>query len=138
MLARVTITDVGGMPPKELCDCDDLATALVVDPLLGFQAHKTHNNKLKHILKEFQRAHNYIQCYQRLMNRMHPSLQFKSRRALDRQKAHIYHYLRALDQRSGCTILPLPSLLTRTSPRCESLLHPALAEERPGSSASLC
>uniref|UniRef100_A0A182I441 Uncharacterized protein n=1 Tax=Anopheles arabiensis TaxID=7173 RepID=A0A182I441_ANOAR len=111
-------------------------------PRIEKPAHKTHNNELKHILEEFQRAHNYIQCYQRLMNRMPPSLQLNSRRALDRQKAHIYHYLRALDQRSGFTILPLPSLLPRTSPRCESLLHPALAEERPGSSgwsgASLC
>uniref|UniRef100_A0A182X903 Uncharacterized protein n=1 Tax=Anopheles quadriannulatus TaxID=34691 RepID=A0A182X903_ANOQN len=84
MLARVTITDVGGMTPKELSDCDDLATALAVDQLLGFQTHKTHNNELKHILEEFQRAHNYIQCYQRQMNRMPPSLQLKSR-----QKARI-------------------------------------------------
>uniref|UniRef100_A0A6E8VQ74 Uncharacterized protein n=1 Tax=Anopheles coluzzii TaxID=1518534 RepID=A0A6E8VQ74_ANOCL len=98
MLLQVAITDVRGMPPRELSDCVDLSKVLAVDPLLGFQTHKmrpnyrphkTINNELKHILKEFQRAHNYIQCYQRLMNRMHPSLQLKSRRALDRQKARI-------------------------------------------------
>lgn len=64
------------MSAKELSDNDDLATALVLDPILGFQSHKmnlrfrplrANRDELKAIVEQFVRDQNYEAAYGKLI-----------------------------------------------------------------------
>lgn len=66
-----------GMTPRELSEFDDLATALVLDPWLGFGTHKmgvrfkpprAERNHLKDIVLEFVRTQAYDAAYEKLLN----------------------------------------------------------------------
>uniref|UniRef100_A0A3Q3D9N0 [histone H4]-N-methyl-L-lysine20 N-methyltransferase KMT5B n=1 Tax=Hippocampus comes TaxID=109280 RepID=A0A3Q3D9N0_HIPCM len=63
------------MSVKELCDIDDLATSLVLDPLLGFTTHKMNISpapevrrwgNLKETLLRFQRTHDFNATFEAL------------------------------------------------------------------------
>lgn len=67
-----------GMTPKELSDFDDVATAALVDPYLGFTTHKMnlrfrspkaiHVKQLKEAVKRFLNHQNYECAYEELQN----------------------------------------------------------------------
>lgn len=88
------------MTPKELSDNDDLATGLVLDPILGFQTHKmnlkyrplrVNTDPIKDILEEFIRSQNYARCYQLLMkgNWIPRAVLNKSKLAQKRLESHV-------------------------------------------------
>lgn len=103
------------MSVRELCETDDLATSLVLDPLLGFSTHKMNIStppevrrwgNLKETLLRFQRTHDFSATFEALMVGELASEYFNSlgshRQELLRQ--HVYRYLNAFLLESGVKI----------------------------------
>lgn len=94
-----------GMTPKELSDNDDLATALVLDPVLGFQSHKmncrfralrpTNSNAIRDIIEEFIKTQNYQETYSKLMEGewIARSITNKNKLAHKRLQGHVSKFI---------------------------------------------
>ncbi|XP_033500743.2 histone-lysine N-methyltransferase KMT5C isoform X1 [Epinephelus lanceolatus] len=103
------------MSVKELCETDDLATGLVLDPLLGFSTHKMNISpppeirrwgNLKETLLRFQRTHDFNATFEALTVGEPAGDYFNAlgshRQELLRQ--HVYRYLGAFLLDSGVKI----------------------------------
>uniref|UniRef100_A0A3Q2QC52 [histone H4]-N-methyl-L-lysine20 N-methyltransferase KMT5B n=1 Tax=Fundulus heteroclitus TaxID=8078 RepID=A0A3Q2QC52_FUNHE len=103
------------MSVKELCETDDLATSLVLDPLLGFSTHKMNISPapeirrwgvLKEKLLRFQRTHDFNATFEALTVGELAGDYFNAlgshRQELLRQ--HVYRYLSAFLLDSGIKI----------------------------------
>ncbi|RUS84372.1 hypothetical protein EGW08_007904, partial [Elysia chlorotica] len=105
-----------GMTSTELCDYDDLCTALVLDPYLGFTTHKMNTRfkplnrpeELKKIVENFKVHRKYDGTLEALLavdpGRIGPYNRTKHQAKLLRQ--HTFRYLQMLDFVSGFEVLP--------------------------------
>jgi histone-lysine N-methyltransferase SUV420H len=88
------------MSPKELSENDDLATSLVLDPMLGFQSHKmniryrplkANKDDIKHFVDEFIEKQNYEDTFEKIMSAdwVPRNVFNKSKVAQKRLQAHV-------------------------------------------------
>lgn len=100
------------MTPKELCEYDDLASSLILDPYLGFTTHKMNvrfrpskgrSSELSKIIKQFKRTVNYDQALYHLLNQERTSLYFLNKSLQQKLafKAHLLRYLAMFDPNCG-------------------------------------
>ncbi|CAB4066095.1 SUV420H [Lepeophtheirus salmonis] len=100
------------MTPKELSDYDDIATALIVDPYLGFQTHKmsqrfrppkeSDTKSLRKSVLDFIQNQNFETTYKELMLvDWTKTLNKRSKVSQASLKEHIFRYLRMFDLKSG-------------------------------------
>uniref|UniRef100_A0A8C5MRV2 [histone H4]-N-methyl-L-lysine20 N-methyltransferase KMT5B n=1 Tax=Leptobrachium leishanense TaxID=445787 RepID=A0A8C5MRV2_9ANUR len=102
---------------KELCDNDDLATSLVLDPYLGFRTHKMKLNSLPSIRRQHHlreallafRKNKDLDAAYRLLTTGEWAKQYFLNRTNQHEatlKAHVFRYLRMYLPESGFMILP--------------------------------
>lgn len=92
------------MSPKELSENDDLATSLILDPILGFQTHKMNirykplrvkNDELKKVTGEFIHDQDYDKTFNRIMTGewIPRTVHNKSKLMQKRLQAHVMYEL---------------------------------------------
>ncbi|KAG8568037.1 hypothetical protein GDO81_013868 [Engystomops pustulosus] len=100
---------------QELCENDDLATSLVLDPYLGFRTHKMNVSPLpsirrQHHLREalhtFRKKKDLEAAFQSLVNGANTYLKNRTPQQEAMLKTHIFRYLRMFLPESGFMILP--------------------------------
>ncbi|XP_069804140.1 histone-lysine N-methyltransferase KMT5C [Dendropsophus ebraccatus] len=100
---------------RELCENDDLATSLVLDPYLGFRTHKMNVSPLpsvrrQHHLREalhtFRKKRDLEAAFHSLVSGANNHVKNRSPQQEALLKTHIFRYLRMLLPESGFTILP--------------------------------
>ncbi|KAK6972637.1 histone-lysine N-methyltransferase SUV420H1 [Biomphalaria glabrata] len=105
-----------GMTSAELCDYDDLCTALVLDSYLGFMTHKmntrfkplSNSEQLKKLVEAFIDNRKYESTFQALIKVDHARTApyCRTKHQMKLLKEHTYRYLQAFDYTSGFKVLP--------------------------------
>ncbi|XP_075693420.1 histone-lysine N-methyltransferase KMT5B [Rhinoderma darwinii] len=106
-----------GMSAKELCENDDLATSLVLDPYLGFQAHKMNTRfrpikgrqeELKEVIENFKKTEHLEKTFKNLVSGDWARHYFLNKNKMQEKhfKEHVFIYLRMFATSSGFEILP--------------------------------
>ncbi|XP_051571023.1 uncharacterized protein LOC127450737 isoform X2 [Myxocyprinus asiaticus] len=105
------------MSVRELCETDDLATSLVLDPLLGFSTHKMNISAppeirrwgyLRETLLRFKRTHDFQATFDALLDGEWVSDYFTGLGSHRQEllKQHMYRYMTAFLLDSGVNIEP--------------------------------
>ncbi|XP_053305657.1 histone-lysine N-methyltransferase KMT5B [Spea bombifrons] len=106
-----------GMSAKELCENDDLATSLVLDPYLGFQTHKMNTRfrpikgrqeELKEVIENFKKNEHLEKTFKNLTAGDWARHYFLNKNKMQEKlfKEHVFIYLRMFAPSSGFEILP--------------------------------
>ncbi|CAG9530035.1 unnamed protein product [Cercopithifilaria johnstoni] len=104
------------MTIRELCDNDDMATSVIVDPILGFRTHKMslhyrppqHEEQieLKNILRKYKEDQDLCRAIQDIFH-VNAVTRFLKRRTLKQQLAfrdHLLRFMRMFSNDSGFTV----------------------------------
>ncbi|KAI1296519.1 Histone-lysine N-methyltransferase Suv4-20 [Halotydeus destructor] len=106
-----------GMTATELCEFDDMANAVILDPYLGFSTHKMNTRfrtpkvskeSLKLAVTQFREDQEYEDTFQRLTSGEWANSFYRNRPVRQQKliKEHFYRYLRIFDKNSGFEIQP--------------------------------
>ncbi|XP_069132328.1 uncharacterized protein [Argopecten irradians] len=107
-----------GMTARELCDNDDLASAMTLDPFLGLTTHKMNTRyrpfkgkiqeELKAVIERFKHHQNLERAYRELSvgDIVRSFLQNKTKHQQNVFKQHVFRYLHMFHRGSGFEVLP--------------------------------
>lgn len=118
MMAEAVPPAASGVGPKELCDFDDIATAVIIDPFMGFATHKmnlrfrppvkSHQKELAAAVHAFRSHQDYERAFADISAVGWWSKVTGKRSKLWQAalKEHVFRYLKIFDKKSGLLIAP--------------------------------